>query len=107
MRLWVDSGPSLREPNRAIPTAFKGDESSAEKWALDTLILITLILSSLACGVCTLTLADREKRLPSPVYLIELAGRWWSVPADRADPMIACALIGTIGFLGSITLLLI
>lgn len=74
---------------------------------LSTILFATLMISSVACGVGVVILAEREKRFPSFFYLIELTGRWWSIPADRANPLVASAVMGSAGFFVSFALLLI
>lgn len=70
------------------------------------ILFAALLMSSVACGLGTVTLAEREERVPSFFYLIELAGRWWSIPADRTNPLIASALLGLVVFVVSFALLL-
>lgn len=62
------------------------------------LLLALMIFSAVLCGVGTLRLVEREKRFPSPIFMFELIGRWWSVPSDRADPFVTSAVAGFVLF---------
>lgn len=69
-------------------------------------LLAVLVISCLACGIGVFRLAEREKRFPSPMFMLELIGRWWSLPRERADPFVSVAVGGFALFLVSwITLL--
>ena len=61
-------------------------------------LLALLIFSAILCGIGTLRLVEREKRFPSPIFMFELIGRWWSVPSDRADPFVSSAVAGFVMF---------
>ncbi len=62
------------------------------------LLLGLLVVSAILCGVGTLRLVEPEKRFPSPIFMFELIGRWWSVPSDRADPFVSSAVAGFVMF---------
>lgn len=69
------------------------------------LLMALLALSTIACGVGIVRLAGREKRFPGLIFMLELVGRWWSVPADRADPSVISAVGGFGMFLATWILL--
>ena len=74
---------------------------------MDTYLLMALLgLSTIACGLGIFRLAAREKRFPSPIFMLELIGRWWSVPSDRADPFVTSAVAGSVMFFATWILLL-
>lgn len=56
--------------------------------------LIVLGLATLFSGVALVRLSAREKRFPSPIFMIELVGRWGQIPADRRDPWVSAAVFG-------------
>lgn len=69
-----------------------------------TVLFLTIMgVGQLAFVVAFFTLCDREKRFPSPIYMIELTGRWCETPADRRDPWVSVAVVGfMVGLVGMI-----
>ena len=69
------------------------------------MLIVFLAISYLALVSSTVAffaLCGREKRFPSFVFMAELVGRWWQIPADRRDPWVSTAVIGYIVGLASV-----
>lgn len=71
------------------------------------LLMVLLAVSTIACGWGIFRLAGREKRFPGVIFMVEVIGRWWSVPRDRADPFVSSAVAGFAAFFATWILLLL
>jgi hypothetical protein len=58
------------------------------------LCLVVCQIAILVCGVGFFRLAGREKRFPSLIFMLELVGRWFQIPAERKKPWVAAAVVG-------------